>query len=60
MVRREAQTLNLWIAGPMLYTTWANLTNFRMLLIAYMNVACHFVMIWFNYDVIYVARDINI
>ena len=33
-------------------TTWANLTNFRMLLIAYMNVACFIMMLQFNYDVI--------
>ena len=36
-------------------TTSANLTNFRMLLIAYMNVACFIMTLSLNYDVIYVC-----
>ena len=42
-------------------TNWADPTNFRMLLTAYMNIACFIVvMLWFNYDVIYVARYIKV
>ena len=35
-------------------------SQFLMLLIACMNVACFIVVLLFNYDVICIARDINI
>ena len=40
-------------------TNWANQTSFRMLLIAYMNVAGFVMMLRLNYDGIFVATDIN-
>ena len=48
MVRRGTCTPSIWIAVHC-YTNGANLSNFRMLLIAYTNFDC-FIVLLLNYD----------